>query len=46
MGTSTVTFSRWGESVNLTAPSAAVSYASLGVGSGSVPTTPGGTVLT
>jgi lipocalin len=40
----TVTFSRWGESVDITAPSGAVSYASLG--SGSVPTTPGGTVLT
>jgi hypothetical protein len=41
----TVTFSRWGESVDLTAPSGAVAFASLG-GSSTVPTTPGGTVLT
>jgi hypothetical protein len=43
---STVTFSRWGEVVQVTAPSGAVSYASLGVGSGSVPSSPSGTVLT
>jgi lipocalin len=43
---STVTFTGWGDAVNITAPSGAVSYASLGVGSGSVPQTPTGTVLT
>ncbi len=42
----TVTFSRWGEVVDVTAPLGAVSYASLGVGSGSVPSSPSGTVLT
>jgi len=43
---STVTFSRWGESVSITAPTAAVAYATLGVGSGPAPTTPNGTILT
>ena len=43
---STVTFNRWGEAVHITAPSDAVSYASLGVSPGSTPTTPSGTVLT
>jgi hypothetical protein len=43
---STVTFSRWGEAVAVTAPANAVAYSSLGVGSGSIPTTPGGTVVT
>ena len=43
---STVTFSHWGKAVAVAAPSGAVPYASLGVGSGSVPTTPTGTVLT
>jgi hypothetical protein len=44
--TSTVTFSHWGEAVNVSAPSGAVAYSSLGAGSGTVPTTPSGTVLT
>ncbi len=43
---STVTFSRWAEAVAITAPTGAVPYASLGVGAGTVPTTPSGTVLT
>ena len=43
---STVTFGRWGEAVSITAPSGAVTYASLGVGSGAVPSSPSGTVLT
>jgi hypothetical protein len=43
---STVTFTGWGDTVNITAPSGAVAYSSLGVGSGSVPPTPTGTVLT
>jgi hypothetical protein len=43
---STVTFSRWGEAVAVTAPTNAVAYSSLGVGSGSITTTPGGTVVT
>jgi hypothetical protein len=43
---SAVTFTGWGDAVNVTAPSGAVTYASLGVGSGSVPQTPTGTVLT
>jgi hypothetical protein len=43
---STVTFSRWGQSLSITAPTGAVAYATLGVGSGSVPTTPNGTILT
>jgi len=43
---SAVTFSRWGETVQVTAPTGAVTYASLGVGSGTVPSTPNGTVLT
>jgi hypothetical protein len=32
-----MTFSKWGEAVSVTAPKGAVSFASLGVGSGSVP---------
>jgi hypothetical protein len=43
---STITFSRWGEAVHLTAPSGAVAFASIGTGPGSTPTTPSGTVLT
>jgi hypothetical protein len=43
---STVTFDRWGEAVTITAPANPVTYASLGVGSGSVPSIPSGTVLT
>jgi hypothetical protein len=43
---STVTFTGWGDPVNITAPSGAVTYASLGVGSGTAPPTPTGTVLT
>jgi len=41
---STVTFSRWGDVVQVTAPAGAVTYASLGAGS--VPSNPSGTVLT
>lgn len=41
---STVTFSRWGTRVPVSAPTGAVPYASLGVST--VPTTPSGTVLT
>jgi hypothetical protein len=41
---STVTFSRWGTQVPVSAPAGAVTYASLGVSS--VPPTPSGTVLT
>ena len=44
--TTTVTFDHWGETVDVTAPAHAVSYASLGAGSGTTPTTPGGPVLT
>jgi hypothetical protein len=43
---SSVTFSRWGEAVTITAPSGAVPYASLGAGTGTVPSSPSGTVLT
>jgi hypothetical protein len=43
---SAVSFSHWGEPVSIAAPAGAVPYASLGAGSGSVPPTPGGTVLT
>jgi hypothetical protein len=43
---STFTFSRWGAPVNLTAPTGAVPFASLPVGSGTVPSNPSGTVLT
>ena len=40
-----MTFSRWGEAVSVTAPTGAVSYASLGVGNGTTPST-GPPVLT
>jgi hypothetical protein len=43
---STVTFTGWGDPVNITAPSGAVAYSSLGVGTGTAPPTPTGTVLT
>jgi hypothetical protein len=43
---STVTFSRWGTAVPVTAPAGAVTYASLGAGTGTVPSGPSGTVLT
>ncbi len=40
-----ITFSRWGEAVTVSAPPGAVSYASLGAGNGTTPTT-GPPVLT
>jgi hypothetical protein len=43
--TSTVSFSRWGESVTVTAPAGAVPFASVGGGPSS-PTTPSGPILT
>jgi hypothetical protein len=43
---STVTFSRWGTTVPVTAPANPVTYASLGSGSGTVPSSPSGPVLT
>jgi hypothetical protein len=43
---SSFSFSHWGKAVHVTAPSGAVPYASLPTGSGSVPSSPTGTVLT
>jgi hypothetical protein len=43
---STLSFSRWGEALHITAPTGAVAFASIGAGSGTTPTTPSGTVLT
>jgi hypothetical protein len=44
--TASVSFSRWGESVSLSAPPHPLSYSSLGVGSGAQPSSPNGPVLT
>jgi hypothetical protein len=42
----TVSFSKWGESVHVTAPVGAIAWAQVGAGSGPVAPTPGGTFLT
>jgi hypothetical protein len=43
---SSVSFTGWGEAVHITAPTGAVPYASIGAGSGTVPTSPSGPILT
>jgi hypothetical protein len=41
-----MTFSKWGEPVNVSAPTGAIAYSSLNAGSGTTPTTAGPPVLT